>query len=65
MGDRMINEDTEIDLLELLFVLKRKWWMIILFGILGCASAIGISMFLITPQYQCREIGRASCRERV
>ena len=52
MGDRVINEDTEIDLLELLFVLKRKWWMIILFGILGCASAIGINMFLITPQYQ-------------
>ena len=35
MGERMINEETEIDLLELIFVLKEKWWMILASGVLG------------------------------
>ena len=28
MDERMTNEETEVDLLELFFILKRKWWMI-------------------------------------
>ena len=48
----MTNEETEIDLLELFFILKRKWWMIVLAGIAGFALAIVFSIFCITPQYQ-------------
>ena len=52
MGDRMINEETEIDLLELIFVLKEKWWMILAAGVLGFVLAAAFSVFFITPQYQ-------------
>ena len=52
MGDRMINEETEIDLLELIFVLKEKWWMISAAGVLGFVLAAAYSVFFITPQYQ-------------
>ena len=52
MGDRMINEETEIDLLELIFVLKEKWWMILAAGVLGFVLAAAYSVFFITPQYQ-------------
>ena len=48
----MTNEETEIDLLELFFILKRKWWMIVLAGIAGFVLAIAFSVFCITPQYQ-------------
>lgn len=48
----MINEETEIDLLELFFALKEKWWMILLSGASGFILATVFSIFFITPQYQ-------------
>lgn len=52
MDERMTNEETEVDLLELFFILKRKWWMILLAGAAGFAIATAFSIFCITPQYQ-------------
>lgn len=43
---------TEIDLLELLLVLKKRWWMILVAGILGCAVMVALSIFFIAPKYQ-------------
>lgn len=48
----MTNEETEIDLLELFFALKKKWWMILLAGASGFILATVFSIFFITPQYQ-------------
>ncbi|MGF6989682.1 capsular polysaccharide biosynthesis protein [Lachnospiraceae bacterium PM6-15] len=48
----MVNDDEiEIDLLELLRVLLNKLWMIILFTVVGAILALGVTKFLITPQY--------------
>lgn len=52
MDERMTNEETEVDLLELFFILKRKWWMILLAGAAGFAIVTAFSIFCITPQYQ-------------
>ena len=45
MDERMTNEETEVDLLELFFILKRKWWMILLAGAAGFAIATAFSIF--------------------
>lgn len=44
MEERMTNEETEIDLLELIFVLKEKWWMILSAGVLGFVLATAFSV---------------------
>ncbi len=45
------NEEIEIDLLDLFYLLRSRLWIILLSGIL-LASAVGlISSFLITPKY--------------
>lgn len=47
---------TEIDLLKLLLVLKKKWWMIFLSGLLGLILMLIIDTFLITPVYQSKAL---------
>ena len=43
---------TEIDLLKLLLVLKKRWWMIFISGVLGFLLAVMSNTFFITPRYQ-------------
>lgn len=45
------NEDIEIDLVDLFYLIKARLWVIILSGVICAAIAGSISSFLITPQY--------------
>lgn len=49
-GTSTYNDD-EIDLLELLIVLKRKLWLILLMAFLGGGIAGTFSKFVLIPQY--------------
>lgn len=46
------QEENEIDLLELFYVVLHKWKMIVLSLLLTGACGCLISVFLITPQYE-------------
>ena len=46
------SPEVEIDLVRLLFVCLRKWWIFAILGLLGMGIAIAISMFYLTPLYQ-------------
>lgn len=46
------NDETTIDLLEVLKTLWRKAWLIILCGVLGAIVAFGITKFAIKPTYR-------------
>lgn len=46
------NEEMGIDLVEILSLLLRKWWMICLSLLIGASVAFGYTKFLVTPQYQ-------------
>lgn len=52
MNEKYHNDETEIDLIALFHVLLRKWWLILIFAVVGGAAALGITVGLITPQYQ-------------
>ena len=47
-----VQEDDEIDLAELFFVLRRKIWIIISCGLVGAIIALLYTMFLIKPLYR-------------
>lgn len=46
------NDEVEIDLLELVHALLRKWWMILIGGIVGGVAMFLVTSFLITPMYE-------------
>ena len=46
------QEENEIDLLELFYVVISKWKMIVLSVVLMAACGFIISAFLLTPQYE-------------
>ena len=46
------NEETEIDLKELFFVLLDKWLIILLCGLIGALGAFGYTKFMVMPVYQ-------------
>ena len=46
------NTTTEIDLVEVFYLLWGHWWQILLSLIAGAAIAFAGTYFLITPQYQ-------------
>lgn len=50
------QEENEIDLLELFYVVLSKWKMIVLSMVLTGACGFIISAFLITPQYESTSI---------
>lgn len=54
MNERQIleHEEMEIDLIELLHVLLRKWWLILIIALVGFAAAVGYTKFAVTPMYQ-------------
>lgn len=41
----------EIDIVDLLFSLLKKWWIIALSAVLGAILALIYTIFLVTPQY--------------
>lgn len=46
------TEEMEIDLGELIFALLRKWWVIMLAGILFAAAGLCIAKFAIEPTFE-------------
>ena len=51
MGNNSYDE-IEIDLLDILYLLRSKLWLIILSGIITAAAAGLISTYMLTPMYQ-------------
>ena len=49
--ERQNNEEMEIDLKELFFVLRRKLWIIIAAFAAGIVLMAGYTVLLVTPQY--------------
>lgn len=45
------NEEIEIDLKEIFFELKKRWWMILASAIIGAGSVGAYSALVLTPQY--------------
>ncbi|MGN0169682.1 MAG: YveK family protein [Lachnospiraceae bacterium] len=52
MGTQMNDDEVEIDLLELLMVLLSQWKKILLSTVLVGGTALLISLFIMTPQYE-------------
>lgn len=46
------NEETGIDLIEILNLLLRKWWLILLSLAVGVCVAFGYTKICVTPLYQ-------------
>ena len=46
------DDEIEIDILQILRVLKKKLWLILLIGILAGGGAGAYSQYVIIPQYQ-------------
>ena len=46
------NEETGIDLIEILNLLLRKWWLILLSLAVGASAALAYTKICVTPQYQ-------------
>ena len=47
-----MDDFVEIDLGRVLRVLLRKWWLIVLLGVLGGGAAYAYTYYLVTPMYQ-------------
>ena len=53
MNENLIqNEVIEIDLLELFHALLKKWWLILIGGMIGAIIMGAITQFMITPLYE-------------
>lgn len=54
--DKFLEEDLDINFLEILYVLLRKWWMILIGGLVGAILMMVITTYMITPKYQSQAI---------
>lgn len=52
LKEQVRDDEIEIDLMELLHVLLKNIWVLIMCMILGAAAAFGSTKLLITPQYE-------------
>lgn len=52
MEEQMRNDEMEIDLIELVHVLLKKAWVILLCLIIGAVAVGGYTKLFVTPQYQ-------------
>ncbi len=50
--EKNFNDEIEIDLIELLYLLKTRLWIILLTAVILASGAGLVSSFLITPMYQ-------------
>ncbi|MGN0316815.1 MAG: YveK family protein [Lachnospira sp.] len=51
LNNREQNEETEIDLLELLSAILYRWWVVLICSIVGLVAALLVTIFMITPKY--------------
>lgn len=57
MNEEMIrDDDMEIDFLEMLHVLLKKWWLIVIGGLVGAIVMMLVTTYLITPLYQSKAV---------
>lgn len=49
--EKILEENDEIDLLELLFAFRKKWWLILMAVVIGGLGAGGYSKLMMTPIY--------------
>lgn len=54
--DRFQDDEMELDFLEIIQVLLKKWWLIVIGGLVGAIVMMLITTYLITPMYQSRSI---------
>lgn len=52
MYDEQKDDEMEIDLIEVLHLFLKRWWLIISCGILCAAAAFGFTKAFVTPQYK-------------
>ena len=54
MNDRNSNEQSvvEIDLLKLSAAYLRRWWLIVIFGLVGAGIALALSVYVVVPQFR-------------
>ena len=45
------QEEEQIDLLEIMHVILRKWWLLVLCFLIGAGAMGSYTKFLVTPQY--------------
>lgn len=50
------DDDIDINFLEMLHVLLKKWWLILIGGLVGAIVMMLITAYLITPLYQSQAI---------
>ena len=51
MGNKYDEEEIEIDLIEIFFVLKKRIWIILLSALIGGGIFGAFSKYILTPQY--------------
>ena len=57
MNEEMIlDDDKDIDFLEIIHVLLKKWWLILISGLVGAIVMMIVTTYLITPLYQSQAI---------
>lgn len=54
MNENLLREEEniEIDLLELIYMLLQKWWLIFIAGVVGAVAMMAVTAFLLSPQYE-------------
>lgn len=50
------DEELDINFLEILYVLLRKWWIILIGGLVGAIVMMVVTTYMITPMYQSQAI---------
>ena len=51
LNQKIQNEEVEIDLGQLFRTILKRWYVVLIFAIIGAVIGFGISRFLITPKY--------------
>lgn len=52
MKDKKYNKNDVIDLVSLFFAILRKWWLVLLSGIICAGIAFGYTTFMVKPLYK-------------
>lgn len=50
------DEELDINFLEIIYVLLKKWWLILIGGLVGAIIMMFITTYLITPKYQSKAV---------
>lgn len=52
IGEDCVDDESTIDLREILFVIRSKWRMILLFALIAAITAFCVTKYFIKPQYK-------------